>query len=1230
MKRLIFTLLLFAVAIGNVSAQAPNDWENPKLTGVNNLPPRSSDIIPKQFLDLRRGTFDQAKSPDLISLNGQWKFKLVHKPADRIEGFFETNFNDTAWQNIPVPSNWQLVEGVDDYPIYTNVPYPWANFRPNPPHVPADYNPVGAYRRTINIPADFLKDGKRAILHFAGVESFFYVWLNGEKIGMGKDSRTPVEFDITEHVKAGENQIAVEVFRWSDGSYLEDQDFFRLSGIFRDVFVYSLPGMHVSDIRIVTELDKDYKNAILHVDMTVQTNVESFDLSVECEELNIKDGMEGLFQGADSGPYTMPQKLSFNIDNPKLWTAETPNLYTLKVTCGEQKLTIPFGFRSSEIKDGQLLVNGKPVLLKGVNRHEHDPITGHTISEASMIKDIEMMKANNVNAVRTSHYPNDPLWYYLCDKYGLYVVDEANIESHGMGYGNNSLAKNPEWKEAHLNRTERMFHRDKNHTAIIIWSLGNEAGNGVNFEATYDWLKENDKTRPVQYEGAAWARNTDIVCPMYASVDSMIDYAKEKRPRPFIQCEYAHAMGNSVGNLLKYWDAIYEHPQLQGGFVWDWVDQGLLAKVPEIRIVKNKTGSNWVAKINGSIEDKDGKKVLKGFVSVPNDESLNISGTGGFTLEAVVFPYGNSQGPFVGKGDFQYAIKQNSSGGLECYLHSDGSWVTCTAKKPDDWMNKWHTVIGSYDGKEIKLYVDGKLLETHKTSASVNSSVNPVEIGRNSSHPDRKPDVLIESARIFNKPYTPEQLSGKTPNGCVLDISFDKTDIFKPEGAPETCFAFGGFWGGPSDQNFCMNGLISPDRIPHPSLTEVKKQYQNIWVRKSKENAPGNIPNFTIENRYFFSDLSNVEGTWELLSDGVPFADGEIDGLEKLGPQKSMEFAPAIKFQMESGAEYFINFTFRTKTAKDLVPKGHVIAVDQIYLPFNQKPQQNEIKNSEKIDSALLKQIYATMTPDFWRSPIDNDRGNGMAGRDGFWKTAGLNFLENTDVTEILSYAAIHSLQEGKIPNSNVDCYFRQYLSNDGRGLVELRMNNRRDKSELPRFGTRFTIPKEYDRVTYFGRGPEENYCDRKTGSLVGVYETTVDKMFVDYSEPGEYGYRTDVRWVAFRNEKGDGVLIASLPEIDDFKNRGNRYKPDPGTISFSAQRYSRSDLESSEYVYEMSRQPEIYVNIDLQQMGVGGDNAWGARTHEEFRLRENSYKFKYRILPIKAGENPADVAARR
>jgi beta-galactosidase len=581
----LFGCLLLGIAQNPVSAQERNDWENPDVIGVNKEAPHCTLMVYPDKSSAIKG--ERYLSPFYHSLNGRWRFHWVDKPVERPMGFFETDFDDSHWDLVEVPCNWQL-QGYG-IPIYLNQPYP---FKKDPPYIQHNYNPVGSYRTVFVVPE---KWGDREVfLHFDGVESAFYCWINGEEVGYSQGSRTPAEFNVTSLLKSGENILACEVYRWSDGSYLECQDFWRLSGIFRNVYLWAAPKVHIRDFEVGIELDESYRDAQLGLEVELVNYGAQTAGGVTLEAILVdpfQDEEHTLARIPDLTVATeITRTISSTLQNPRKWSAEAPHLYplilALKTRGGEvlEYTGCQVGFREVELKGGQLLINGQAVHFKGVNRHDHDPLKGHYVSRASMVRDIELMKQHNLNAVRTSHYPNDPEWYELCDRYGLYLVDEANIESHGMGYHPDvTLGNNPAWKTAHMDRIQRMVERDKNHPSVVIWSMGNEAGDGVNFVACSDWLHRRDPSRPVHYERALLRNHVDIYSPMYMRIEGLKQYASRPQKRPLILCEYAHAMGNSVGNLQDYWDVIEAEPQLQGGFIWDWVDQAIFSKTSDGR-----------------------------------------------------------------------------------------------------------------------------------------------------------------------------------------------------------------------------------------------------------------------------------------------------------------------------------------------------------------------------------------------------------------------------------------------------------------------------------------------------------------------------------------------------------------------------------------------------------------------------------------------------------------------
>ncbi|HEY3413048.1 MAG TPA: glycoside hydrolase family 2 TIM barrel-domain containing protein [Armatimonadota bacterium] len=600
-----------------------NDWENPEALHLNKEAPHSTLIPYADTASAMLGT--REASPFHQSLNGPWKFHWVGKPDDRPQGFQNADYGMKDWDTIPVPSCMEM-EGYG-VPIYTNITYP---FPANPPFVDHNYDPVGSYRRDFRIPAGWA--GRQVFIHFAGVQSFFYLWINGQYVGFSKDSMTPAEFNITPYLHEGMNTVAAQVFRWSDASYMEDQDVWRFSGIYRDVYLYSTPTVQIRDFRAVPDLDANYRNGIINFAAAVR-NLGAADVQPYSVELTLLDA-----SGKRVGPATLIQKQTgaiakgvesavagtVTISKPRLWSAEDPYLYTTLVTLKDSAGKVlevarcNTGFRKVEWKSGVFLVNGRPVKLKGVDRHEHDPDHGRAVPFERMVQDIEWMKRLNVNCVRTCHYPDDVKWLDLCDKYGIYVVSEANIETHGMGYeAPGTLAARPEWRASHVDRVTNMVERDKNHPSIIIWSLGNEAGHGDNFKAAADTVHALDSTRPVHYEGMNSV--ADIDSTMYPSVESIIARGKSANPKPFFMCEYAHVMGNSLGNFQEYWDAIEKYPGLIGGCIWEYIDQGLRRYTDGPATPDGK--KPWVWAYGGDFDDQpnDGIFCIKGVISADRE-----------------------------------------------------------------------------------------------------------------------------------------------------------------------------------------------------------------------------------------------------------------------------------------------------------------------------------------------------------------------------------------------------------------------------------------------------------------------------------------------------------------------------------------------------------------------------------------------------------------------------------
>lgn len=1070
-------LLLSAAARADEGDTTP-EWQNPQALHAGTEAPVATFT---RFADTSSArTLERSNSPFYRSLNGEWKYHWAATPAERVRDFWREDFDDSSWDVLRVPSNPE-VEGYG-IPIYTNFVYPWKPVRP--PFVPDALNHVSAYRRRFTVPPEW--SGREVFLTFDGVNSFFYLWLNGRCLGFSKDSRTPATFRLTPHLRAGENQLAVEVFRWCDGSYLEDQDFWRLSGIFRDVTLWSAAPAHVQDFTARTSLDASYRDATLELDVKVRN--ASSDARAVRLELALADPSGQIVAATTLPAQTIDpgavadRHWRATVTNPLKWSAEAPHLYLVTITAhdpeGRVLETIPWrvGFRSVEIKGGQLLVNGRAVLFRGVNRHEWDPDRGQVVTRERMLQDIRLMKQNNINAVRTSHYPNVPEWYALCDEYGLYVVDEANIESHGMGYAAESLAKDPEWGPAHLDRTVRMVERDKNHACVIGWSLGNESGFGENFVRTYDWIKQRDPTRPAQYERDFTTRATDIVCPMYPSVDSVLGFAASPRPRPLIMCEYAHAMGNSTGDLWAYWRPIYAGAtQLQGGYIWDWVDQGLRTPVPA----------------SGRIERLDNPK------SLPLDPVF-----GAF------YAYGGTFGP---------------------------------------------------------------------------------------------PDVA-------------------------------------------------------SDGNFCGNGLVDPDRVPHPGLAEVKKVYQPIQM------LAGDLTKPEVEFQNWFDFLaaeSWLRGEWRVTADGVELQRGEIEDLELPPRARQKRSLPVRNVAPRPGVEYFLEISFKLRGASAWADAGHEIAWAQFQLPWSvpvpridaaaQPPLRVE-RSSEAITvrgarftaafsgqtglltslcSDEVELLAAPLGPHFWRAPVDNDRGSGMTSTEpakdvwspggmGLWRFAHESWAaESIDVRPSAS-GAVEIVVSGRLDAVGARQEIIWTVLGEGEVCVRTMFHPAEmPLPEMPRFGMQTTLRAGFDRLAWLGKGPHETYADRQE-ARVGVYRGRVRDQYYPYLKPQETGNKVGVRWVMLTDAAGRGLLAVGDP-----------------VLSVNALHHATEDLycatqRENFYAYQMPRRDTVTLNLDLRQRGVGGDDSWGALPHAPFRIYPWPTGYGFRLRVLHGGEDVPALARRR
>ncbi|EMT5707908.1 beta-galactosidase [Klebsiella oxytoca] len=1014
---------------------AREDWQNQTITHLNRLPAHPT------FASWRDTDAARKNQPSAFRrrLDGQWQFSWARSPFDVDARWLEDDLPDS--RSTPVPSNWQM-QGYDA-PIYTNVRYP---IDTTPPRVPQE-NPTGCYSLTFRVDESWRADGQTQII-FDGVNSAFHLWCNGEWVGYSQDSRLPAAFDLSPYLQPGDNRICVMVMRWSAGTWLEDQDMWRMSGIFRSVWLLNKPTLHLCDVQLTPQLDALYRDAELLVNLSVAAPVALLEELTVKVELWDDDCLVASHQQSPGSPiidergnYAERAAIRLPVERPALWSAETPDCYRAVVSLwrGDEPIEAEawdIGFRRVEIKNGLLLLNGKPLLIRGVNRHEHHHQRGQVVTEEDMVQDILLMKQNNFNAVRCSHYPNTPRWYELCNRYGLYVVDEANIETHGM-VPMNRISDDPAWLPAFSARVSRMLQSNRNHPSIIIWSLGNESGGGGNHEAMYHWLKRNDPSRPVQYEGGgADSTTTDIICPMYARVDrdqpipTVPKWGIKKwislpgEQRPLILCEYAHAMGNSLGNFADYWQAFRDYPRLQGGFIWDWADQAI-------------------------------------------------------------------------------------------------------SKTFDDGSVGW---------------------------------------------------------------------------------------------------AYGGDFGDkPNDRQFCMNGLVFPDRRAHPSLIEAKHAQQYFQFALLAQ-SPLRI---RLSSEYLFRATDNEELRWQVQAAGETFAEGSVK--LALCPEGQSELTLCDALTLPAGAEeVWLTLEVVQPQATVWSDAGHRVAWQQFPLaaplalrgprsagsaPALESSDAAWIVRSGSqqwtIDrqSGLLthwqvdgvEQLLTPLRDQFVRAPLDNDIGvseveridpNAWVER---WKSAGLYELSARCVqcdAQRLAHEVVIDSRWHYLRGDEAVIVSHWRMTFDSEGKLHLAVDGERAGTlpPLPRIGLNFQVPDQHQPVSWLGYGPHENYPDRRTSACFSRWQLPLEEMTTPYIFPTENGLRCDSKTLDWgRWHVG-------------------------GNFHFSVQPYGTTQLMKTDHWHWMKPENGVWITLDAQHMGIGGDDSWTPSVLQQWLLLETQWQYQLTI----------------
>ena len=1016
----------------NVTARTSSDkdWENERIFAINKEPGQATFIPYADMAEMVKDPayerpWERTGSSRYMLLNGKWKFNWVKQPDERPVDFYRTGYDVSGWNEITVPSNWEM-EGYGT-PIYTNITYPIRN---NPPFVETqggytvvdEPNAVGSYRRDFTLPADW-KD-KEIFLHFNGVYSAMYVWVNGKKVGYSQGANNDARFDITKYVRPGKNTLAVEVYRWSDGSYLEDQDMFRLSGIHRDVYLVATPKVQLRDMYLTSTLSDKLDNATLNVRGMIRNHTgKAGDASLRVTVLDSN--------GKKVAGFTTPSTRvaanaeaevngSADIAAPALWSAEKPNLYTVNLELLDKNGNVTeatsqrYGFRKIELRDNKVYINGHLTLFKGANRHDTHPKYGKAVPVESMIEDILLFKTHNLNTIRTSHYPNDPRMYALFDYYGLYVMDEADQECHG----NHSISNKPSWEGAYVDRAVRMVERDKNHPSVIFWSLGNESGGGSNITAEYNAVKALDD-RLIHYEGMN--DQADIDSRMYPSIESMIEQDRQNRGKPYILCEYAHAMGNSIGNLEEYWDYIENHSErMIGGCIWDWVDQGL-----------NKKG------------------------------------------------------------------------------------------EPDD-----HYYFG------------------------------------------------------------------------------------------------GSFGDTPNDKEFCVNGIVTPDRRVTPKLLEVKKVYQYVDITMPTADS------IRLVNKYTATNLDEFELDCKLFVDGYSPAVATLK-IPSTPPGESCTLPlPFVTDELNQG-EMFVNFELKTKNPTNWAAAGHVVATEQVALnTVENRPAELDINDAtvEPLKTYLEARRYLHIENDALRANFDRQNGrlislrlngkeliHGMEGPAFNWYRS----INNDERQWIDPLTKVEEFSWTEAPDGKSVTVVTSMLTTTGRdtvphtvtytlygnGVVDVDASFAPSAgSNMPRLGLQTFLSPGLENIEWYGRGPIENYRDRKNAAYVGLYRTTVDGMKEHYVRAQSMGERTDVRWLSLTDNDGVGIKITPR-----------------GTLDFSALHYTDRDLWAVKYGHDIDnvRRAEVVLNLDCVMRGLGNASC-GPGPRPQYNIKGGeTYSYSFRIEPV-------------
>lgn len=1200
-----------------------------------------------------------------LSLNGTWKFLFANVPEEVPTDFFMPSFKDSKWSKITVPSNWEM-QGFGD-PIFRNVPAP---FKANPPFVPREYNPTGAYRRTFNVPSNW--NGQQIFLRLEKTQSASFVWINGKQVGYNEGGQEPAEYDVTEYVKPGKNTIAVCVLKYSDGYYLEGQDYWRLAGICDDVTLYATPKTRLFDWYVTTDLDNQYHDATLNIQVDVKSYADANEkysvraLLTDKSGATVKEMKSEQFAINGKGKKTL--NLSSLISNPNKWTAENPNLYNLKFELLNeagtvtQQITNKIGFKETEIRNQVFYLNGQPIKISAINTHMQDPNLGHTMTEEIIRKDMEILKQHNFNAVRTSHYPPVNKYLELADEYGLYIIDETGDEAHATEY----VSSDEKFLPMYLERVQKLVLRDRNHASVLFWSAGNESGEGPNITEVVKEGKRLDPTRYFMYGGNAYAHpGEEIIGPRYPTPfeleknTAMI--SPKEDPRPSFMDEYLSVAGNAGGGMDEYWDVIRRHPRLMGGAIWDFVSPGL---TEHIRPLTDSSPYNTPAHLMGGAKVKKGVLSLNGheqWVEVYRADNVELT-SNALTICFDVKPgklSGIHEGaPYITKGDTQFGVVQKGNDKLQFYLHS-GLKHALNVDLPSNWEGNWHHVTASWDGKEMKLFIDGKLLGTEATVGAQSDRRQMFAALRSGGMPNTETGVLTNFPYPINIGRVGLSLAADPATIYTADAEMDNVAIYNKcvadgEGNAADAVLYLTFDGNGDEgtyfnvgSNMRTYGAIWPDRTPQPEMLQMKWTTQPISVRLLNAETG----DAEVTNRLFFSDLSGYASHWKLMADNDVLEEGDIQ--LAAGPQQTQIVKiPFHKPTIVAGKEYRVLISSTIKNDEVWAKAGHEVAWDQLELSqwnvaapepkltsanLNVSEDDSQIKvsgtgfcyvinkatgNLEQIEVGGKQVLKEALTFNIWRAPIagefdgwgafrvsgNNAEGYGSTIATLFYSkgldnakinSSDIKIVNNPHETKVTvrqlaqvgptTFAALDPYIQGLVMAGFSIDYTYSFFD-DGTVKIHNHISPQGKLPEmLPRIGLTASISDDFDQITWSGRGPEENYPDRKTGYPFGVWTKNVADMYEPYLVPQDHALRSDIRYVELSDKDGKGVKI-SMNEL----------------FNFNAYQFSTDNLTKSLYTFQLQPQDDRYtLNLDYNTTGVGGTSVY---VLEDYRVKPVAY----------------------